>query len=459
MLLKNTQVQPLPDTSQVFDRGSTRIPASRLLRLALPLGVGLVLLVASVTVLASMSGWRSSTTVTQAAPAPTAKTQSDLQSAYTDAAQVFHATSTDMPGAQPAESGQPDTVSNADMAGTDIVVSINGRPIGQDTLRLMQAADQAMATLLGQPVPTGHDLIDRLVNGELVRRAAEAAGFTLPASQISNALQDFLTARNKTLADLEERLTAHTLTLDDFEAYFGQLLLIGRFSEAQAASQAIPVSGYLDQLQRDAHISFGPAAESFLAQLPPANIEQPPVETQAQMQTPTLPDYATAVEPATETSAANALVNMPRGTGTGQLAPLFDLPAINDPASDLLSLAGLSGKPTLVSFWTTWCPYCKHQTPALVDAFNRYADKGVQFIGINVKENQAQVENYITANGMPYPVGLDTDGQIAHSYGVSGFPTTFFLDAKGRVVARHVGQLSAEKVDSYLRKLLTSENP
>ena len=79
-----------------------------------------------------------------------------------------------------------------------------------------------------------------------------------------------------------------------------------------------------------------------------------------------------------------------------------------------------------------------------------------QFVGIDVKEGQDLVLPYIATHQMPYSVGLDLTGEVAGRYGVRGFPTTFFLNAQGRIVARHIGELSAEQIDGYVRQMLTA---
>jgi hypothetical protein len=86
----------------------------------------------------------------------------------------------------------------------------------------------------------------------------------------------------------------------------------------------------------------------------------------------------------------------------------------------------------------------------LIAGHERYAQQGVQFVGVNIKEAEDQVRAYVEKAHIPYPVVLDSDGTVAARYSVRGFPTTYFLDAEGRVVARHVGQLREGDIDRYL---------
>ncbi len=82
--------------------------------------------------------------------------------------------------------------------------------------------------------------------------------------------------------------------------------------------------------------------------------------------------------------------------------------------------------------------------------------EGIHFTGVNVREEQAIAQSYIETHAIDYPIGLDSDGQIAAMYGVSGFPTTYFLDPQGRIMARHVGALTAAKLKEYLQQIAIS---
>ncbi|MEZ4635743.1 MAG: TlpA disulfide reductase family protein [Caldilineaceae bacterium] len=161
--------------------------------------------------------------------------------------------------------------------------------------------------------------------------------------------------------------------------------------------------------------------------------------------------------PTTDAPTPTAAALEIRGTAPGLLAPEFDLPRLADSETDAerLSFADLPGAPTVLSFWTTWCPYCRRQTPVLVDASSRYAN--VRFVGIDVKEDATLVRSYVEDNQIPYAIALDTDGAVAEEFMVRGFPTTYFLDAEGRVVARHVGQLTTELLDDYLNRFPTTD--
>ncbi len=317
----------------------------------------------------------------------------------------------------------------------EIIAEVNNVPLSKQMLQIVLDADHAIGLLLNTTVAVDRTVaLERLVNGELVRQAAQPAGFRLEEAAISQSLQVFLTANQKNDTDLAQALTRVHLTRTEFVEYFGRLLLIDRFVRKEAAQLHVADTLYLQQLQQAAHISFGPAAATILADA---------ILVDAKDTQPISNAITTGVT--SETLAARDAIS-------------FTLPVLNASSRPTLTLQSLLGHPTVLSFWTTWCPYCKRQTPLLVAAHAQYAQQGIQFVGIDVKDAQASVQAYITANQILYPVPLDADGRVANAYNVHGFPTTLFLDAQGHVVARQIGALTAEKLTEYIQQLLQNAN-
>ncbi len=301
----------------------------------------------------------------------------------------------------------------------EIVALVNQQVIPEETLRVAQAADRAMTALLGGTPVEGPEILEMVINGELVWQAAIRAGFQIAEEDVWASLEGLLSGYEKSEEEFADVLRAEGLTTEEFQAYFSRLLVIDRFSRQQAQELGITVETYLRRLQDGAQISFGPAASR------------------------------TAGSEGTSRDA-------PGGITLGQRAYAFQLPALNLPEADFLTLEDLLGKPVVLSFWATWCPYCRAQTPVLVEAHARFGDQ-VQFVGINVREEQPTVQAYVSAHQMVFPTLLDVSGKVAAQYRVVGFPTTFFLDAQGRIVGRQIGQLAPEQVEQHINRLLSSE--
>jgi len=330
--------------------------------------------------------------------------------------------------AQPPPTGKATTFSPTTNL-NNLVAIVNGEAITPEQLAQLQASDQAVALLLGQPSSNQDKSIDRLVNSLLVKQAATAANFRLESGAATSSLKNFLASQGKSEVDLANALQAAGLEQSIFLAYFSDLLLVDAFSRREAKKQGIATTEYLLELQTKAQISYGPLATQPIAFAPllPAVVEPTPTS-----------------QPTGEPRDEIAVGRQP-----GQRAPDFVLPALSP--TPTITLSALRGQPVVLSFWTTWCPYCRQQTAVLVDAANQYP--AIRFLGIDVKEGEAAVQAYVNQEAIPYPILLDKEGAIAESYGVTGFPTTYFLDADGLIVARQLGALNVVTLERLLARL------
>jgi peroxiredoxin len=114
--------------------------------------------------------------------------------------------------------------------------------------------------------------------------------------------------------------------------------------------------------------------------------------------------------------------------------------AVGDEATDFklqnlegqsVSLSELRGKPVMLNFWATWCGPCRNEMPYLQQIYDEWQDKGLVLLEINMSESSSTVQQFLTNNGYTFPVYIDTDGSVADTYGISGIPTTFFIDSDG----------------------------
>ncbi|WP_049795572.1 TlpA disulfide reductase family protein [Frankia sp. EAN1pec] len=97
-------------------------------------------------------------------------------------------------------------------------------------------------------------------------------------------------------------------------------------------------------------------------------------------------------------------------------------------------------------------PPCRAETPALVMLAGRYPQ--VAFVGVNEKEPATVARGFVRHNEVAYPNIIDRDGTLAARWpGVPGLPTTFVLDARGRIATRVVGGVTAESLGGLLDRL------
>ena len=89
----------------------------------------------------------------------------------------------------------------------------------------------------------------------------------------------------------------------------------------------------------------------------------------------------------------------------------------------------------------------------------RYKNKGLKVLLINLKEEKDGVTSFIKNENYSSTVLLDREGEVAQKYSVYGIPTSFILDKKGKVVLNRTGSLawSSSTMKSLLSDLITEE--
>ncbi|MBM3392178.1 MAG: TlpA family protein disulfide reductase [Betaproteobacteria bacterium] len=122
----------------------------------------------------------------------------------------------------------------------------------------------------------------------------------------------------------------------------------------------------------------------------------------------------------------------------GDVAPAFHTQRVG--GGDVDFTAAADGRPLVIRFWADWCKYCEPEMKAIDAVYRRHRDKGLEVFAINAGQDKATVEAFIRKLGVTYPVLLDEKSAIAKRYGVVGLPTTYFVDAKGVVRGKVIGE-------------------
>mgnify|MGYP002621952180 CR=1 FL=1 len=133
-----------------------------------------------------------------------------------------------------------------------------------------------------------------------------------------------------------------------------------------------------------------------------------------------------------------ALVLLATACGSPQLVgeDRPDLPSITGP--QLEAQLAESGRPAVVNVWAAWCAPCRSEAPLLASAAAQHGDE-VQFIGIDVQDNQADAKDFIERFGLDFDHYFDRDRVVPEYFGGIGTPITFFFDRSGDLVDTHLG--------------------
>jgi len=139
-------------------------------------------------------------------------------------------------------------------------------------------------------------------------------------------------------------------------------------------------------------------------------------------------------------------------------APSFTLALVD---GGTLALKDLRGKAVLVNFWASWCVPCRAEAGALESAWQKYKDRGVVFLGVNIQDKEEDARAFMKEFGITYLNGQDASGKIAVDHGVWGIPESFFIDPQGRITYKHAGELKTStitsKLDDALRGFVSAE--
>ena len=116
-----------------------------------------------------------------------------------------------------------------------------------------------------------------------------------------------------------------------------------------------------------------------------------------------------------------------------QIVPAYPFTRPRVGAKGSVSLNGLRGKVVVLNFWQSYCPPCTHEAPIVSASAKQWANKGVVFVGVDEQDLSGPATKFMRRFDITYPV-ISDDGPLIGHYGVTGYPETFFIDKRGRVI-------------------------
>lgn len=136
----------------------------------------------------------------------------------------------------------------------------------------------------------------------------------------------------------------------------------------------------------------------------------------------------------------------PDGTFRTRVLPVAEAVAAPETVIDTprgeTSIGAHAGTVRIVMFWSTWCEVCEVEMPLLAEAARRYPERDVVVMPVSVDDSPAMelVAAHLEARGLDLPVMHDRGFALAGRVGVTGTPTTIFVDRYEQVVAAFQGQ-------------------
>ena len=115
--------------------------------------------------------------------------------------------------------------------------------------------------------------------------------------------------------------------------------------------------------------------------------------------------------------------------------PEFTLPTQNGEVSP----SSFRDKVVYIDFWASWCKPCKQSFPFLNEMQDRYKDSGLEILAINLDKDHELATKFLQHIPPHFTVAFDEQGNTAGSFHVQGMPSSYLIDRKGNIRARHIG--------------------
>jgi len=122
-----------------------------------------------------------------------------------------------------------------------------------------------------------------------------------------------------------------------------------------------------------------------------------------------------------------------------------------------IHLSDFEGKVVVINIWGSWCAPCRTETPELEKVFTATKHLGVQFLGIDVRDDSSAAKDFVTDRHVTYPSIFDppmrTVIALGRNYPTSVVPTSMVLDRRHRVAAVFLRALLAEDLQPVIERI------
>ena len=136
---------------------------------------------------------------------------------------------------------------------------------------------------------------------------------------------------------------------------------------------------------------------------------------------------------------------LPPPVVAGSVAPPFQA---MDLAGQLQQLPDNGAHATLLQFWATWCPHCRHDLSLMKELVTQYQGKGLRLVTVSIDRDLTNLRTFIQNEQLPYPViHAATASWLPERYELQGVPAYYLIDAYGTIIKTWSGSVTESPSD------------